>query len=149
MPDPTLNIAGASQYALAQNQAVKPPAPVAPVEETQTGEASIDLSHRGKPQSGGTERRHFDESTIAGPPPTFEASLLELERDIDLALKRLEARRDQGYESGKTANIANNQTTHPEANDAKVPSHEQQSATAPESALANGNETNASGAEAP
>lgn len=42
------------------------------------------------------ETRPYDEHILTGPPPTFEASLLEVERDLDATLRRLEARRELG-----------------------------------------------------
>lgn len=128
MPDPTLNIAGTSHYALAQSHAVKPPASVPPVEDAQTGQPSIDLSYRGDPQSNGAQRRHFDESTIAGPPPTFEASLLELERDIDLALRRLEARREHGNEARPPVNQGERRAERQEQPGATEQAHESHAA---------------------
>jgi len=128
MPDPNLNIANASQLSLAQNHLVRHPPPVAPIEQTQAGETSIDLSHREGSNSNHPQRPHYDETTIAGPPPTFEASLLELERDIDVALKRLEARREGNFQG---------RAFEGRANDGTDSAHPTQNATSTDAALPN------------
>ena len=67
-----------------------------------------------------------DEHVLTGPPPTFEASLLEVESDLDAILRRIEARREMQKAQQTIALPAD--TTKPEIPNAD----EEQIASAPE-----------------
>lgn len=40
-------------------------------------------------------RRHYDESVLTGPPPAFQASLLEVEANLEAIMHRLETAREK------------------------------------------------------
>lgn len=74
--------------------AVKPPA------KSDDAALSADNGHAGhqhaatKASLDAADLRPRDEHILTGPPPTFEASLLEVESDLDAVLRRIEARRE-------------------------------------------------------
>jgi hypothetical protein len=97
MPDPSLNIGGSSHVSFAMAVLPKPKIAVSPPVKTQSSETSINLGNRRPSESSLKNDRKPDESTVPGPPPAFETSLLEFERDIDIALKRLATRRSEKF----------------------------------------------------
>lgn len=117
MPDPILNIAASSHFALSNSHNPKPTVAVTPTKRTHNGDTPLDHGKHSQPNLFNHPEKKLDASVLTGPPPAFEASLLELERDIEIALKRMEARRSQniqavsvrGKEASKMTSAAHNE----------------------------------------
>lgn len=133
MPDPSMNIGGSSHASFAMAVPPKPRLAVSPPVKTQSSETSIDLGNRHPAESSFKNDRKPDESTVPGPPPAFETSLLEFERDIDIALKRLATRRSEKFGA---YHFQNEPARGVVDNEHSAASHSETRPEAPETALA-------------
>ncbi len=88
-----------------------PPPPVAKPIDSGSSRSATEYDQARKPQADAPRRRdierqaRFDKKTLTDPPPAFEASLLEVEANLEAVMRRLEAARERARadESGATA----------------------------------------------
>ena len=73
--------------------------PTEALNNAQTSTEYLKIKTQELPEPAQDERQEVRDERLTGPPPAFQASLLEVEADIDFAIKKMEAAREMAADA--------------------------------------------------